>query len=177
MSYFLYFPWRELATTYSGVTIAILALIGYFIKRVYDLKSKKVEIRYSLFQQNKITALTYYVSSYVHMDKLMHKMWVDGEFRVPIALESEIESGIENFRVALNQLNLYMSAKEMNEFRSLFMNMEGMWPYIQKVRASASAEEDRDNTEVLIKYVRHIAFQNPKSIEAIGSDTRKMFGS
>ena len=177
MIYFLNFPWEELATTYSGVTIAILALIGYFIKRVYDLKSKKIEIRYSLFQQNKITALTYYVSSYVHMDKLMHKMWTDGELNVSPALESDLLAGTENLRIALNQLNLYLSPIEMNEFHKLFMNIEGMWPHIQSLRSSNNQEEDRENTDRLVQYVRYIALQNPKSIESIGSDTRKMFGS
>jgi hypothetical protein len=177
MIHFLYFPWKELATTYSGVTIAVIALVGYFIKRVYDLKSKKVEIRYSLFQQNKITALTYFVSSYVHMDKLMYKMWVDGELSVPSVLESELESGVENFRIALNQLNLYLSPIEMNEFRKLLMNMEGMLPYIKKLRSSTNEGENLENTDILVKYVRHIALDNPKSIESIGSDTRIMFGS
>ena len=50
--------------------------------------------------------LDLFFSSYVHMDKLMHKMWVDDEYGISTTLESELEAGIENFRIALNQLNL-----------------------------------------------------------------------
>lgn len=111
------------------------------------------------------------------MDKLMHQMWVNGELSVSNTLETELETGVENFRIALNQLNLYMSPVEMNEFRKLFMNMEGMLPHIKKLRSSSDEGQDHENTDILVKYVRHIALDNPKSLESIGSDTRKMFGS
>ncbi len=55
---------EELFTTYwSQVTLLIIG-IGYFIKRIFDQKSKKLEINHSLFQQNRINAVSKFLSTY-----------------------------------------------------------------------------------------------------------------
>jgi|GEM_PF-5977806 len=170
-------PWKDLFSTYSAVTLAFIALIGYFIKRFFDLKSKKVEIRHSLFQQNKVTAIVYFVSSYIHMDKLIHKMWVDHKINISPHLENEIQVGLENFKVALTQLNLYLSSIEMNNFRRLFMNFDGIIDYIDKYKNAVDTIAEQENEDILQKYSRHILMDNAKLIESIGDDTRKMFHS
>lgn len=177
MKNLLFISWKDLTTTYSGVTLAMLAVLTYFIKRHYDLRSKKVETLHSLFQQNKITAITYFLSSYIHIDKLMQKMIVINSISITSQLEQDFISALENFRVSLMQLNLYLSPIEMNEYRRLFMNFEGICPYMEKWKYSRESAEGAQNTDILLRYLRHILLDNAKAVESIGSATRRMFHS
>ena len=64
--------WHQLFTTYgSFVTLALLG-IGYLIKRVFDLKSRKVEAHYAFFQQNKINAIKSFFDSYGETERMWH---------------------------------------------------------------------------------------------------------
>lgn len=177
LKYLSFISLKDLATIYSGVTLAVLGVIGYFIKRYYDLKSKKVEIRHSLFQQNKITAITYYLSSYIHIDKLVHKMIVDDEILVPIQLEHDLVSATENFKISLMQLNLYLLPDEMKNYQTLYLNIEGIWIHIERLKSSQDTGEYRDNSDVLMNYLRNIILDNATVVESIGYSTRKMFYS
>lgn len=55
---------EELFTTYWSQVTLLLVGVGYFIKRVFDQKSKKLEINHSLFQQNRIVAVSNFLSAY-----------------------------------------------------------------------------------------------------------------
>ena len=59
----------DLFTTYFPQVTLILGAVAslgfYFIKRGYDLKSKKVEIKHSIFQQNKLDSIKSFFSEYI----------------------------------------------------------------------------------------------------------------
>lgn len=55
---------EKLFTTYWSQVTLLLVGVGYFIKRGFDLKSKKLEINHSLFQQNRITAVSNFLAAY-----------------------------------------------------------------------------------------------------------------
>jgi hypothetical protein len=55
---------EQLFTTYWSQVTLLLVGVGYFIKRGFDQKSKKLEINHSLFQQNRITAVSNFLSAY-----------------------------------------------------------------------------------------------------------------
>lgn len=54
---------KLIAEYWSQITLLLLG-VGYFIKRVYDHKSKKLEINFTLFQQHKINAVSNFLDSY-----------------------------------------------------------------------------------------------------------------
>jgi hypothetical protein len=60
--------WKTIFETYWNQILIILAMAGYFGKRAFDLKSKKVEISYTVFQQKKLEALEYFVTQYNTID-------------------------------------------------------------------------------------------------------------
>lgn len=57
----------------GAVVLAFLGLIGYFIKRIFDLKTKKVEIKYSLYHQNKLKYMAEFQASYLKLYKTFDK--------------------------------------------------------------------------------------------------------
>ena len=47
--------------------LALLGLMGYFVKRFFDLKSKKVEIKYNLFHAAKLKAMMDFQSAFTSL--------------------------------------------------------------------------------------------------------------
>lgn len=64
----------ELFTTYLSQLTLVLLAISYFIKRLFDNKSKKLEITYSLFQQNKIIAINNFFANYIKVEFLWNQL-------------------------------------------------------------------------------------------------------
>ncbi len=60
---------KEILTLYWSQTVLIIAALGYLIKRAYDLRSKKVEQKHSLFQQNRINVIMKFIDSYIELEE------------------------------------------------------------------------------------------------------------
>lgn len=54
----------DIINKYLALVIPLLTFFGYWVKRYYDYKTKKNEIKYSLFYQNKINAIKEFFISY-----------------------------------------------------------------------------------------------------------------
>jgi hypothetical protein len=111
------------------------------------------------------------------MDKVVHKMFIGNSVSIPIQLEEELVTSTNNFKIALTQLNLYLSPIEMNDYRRLFMNFFGIGPYVERWKLSDDNVEEQQNSAILVKYLQHILLDNATAIEAIGYSTRRMFHS
>jgi hypothetical protein len=67
---------KDLLTTYwSQVTLILLAL-GYLVKRILDIKTRKAEINHSLFQQNRITSVKTFFAKYAKAELMWHQLTV-----------------------------------------------------------------------------------------------------
>ncbi|MEO6329752.1 MAG: hypothetical protein ABIO55_12505 [Ginsengibacter sp.] len=55
---------KELFTTYFSQVTLLLLSIGYIVGTIVNYRSKKLEINHSLFQQNKILAVSNFMSNY-----------------------------------------------------------------------------------------------------------------
>lgn len=157
--------------------MTLLAFITYLVNRYYDLRLRKIEIKHSLFQENKFTAITYFLSGYIHADKLIRKIVIDDSISLPVDEEKQIMAALQNLKVALTQLNLYLSPEEMSEYIKLHENVSGIWPYIDRLQSSQDACEDRDNSKALAEYITRTLSSNVEIVEVIGHKTRKMFHS
>jgi hypothetical protein len=62
-------PLWETILENSAVPLALLGVVAYFIKRFFDLRSKKVEIRYTLFHQNKLKYMIEFQAAYFDLEK------------------------------------------------------------------------------------------------------------
>ena len=65
---------KDLLTTYWSQVTLILLAIGYLLKRLLDIKSKKTEINHSLFQQNRIIAVKSYFSIYAKTELMWQQL-------------------------------------------------------------------------------------------------------
>lgn len=66
--------WQKIITD-SQIPLYLLA-ISYFVKRFFDLKSKKVEVNHSLFQQNKITAVNKFFQCHAQVELMWNQFQI-----------------------------------------------------------------------------------------------------
>ena len=65
---------EQLFTTYWSQVTLLLIGFGYFVKRIFDQKSKKLEINHSLFQENRITAISNFLSTYAKTELMWREI-------------------------------------------------------------------------------------------------------
>ena len=65
---------KDILTTYWPQTVLLIAGLGYLIKRIFDLRSKKIEQKQELFQQNRISVIMRFMDSYVKLQGLYRRV-------------------------------------------------------------------------------------------------------
>lgn len=117
---------KEILTTYWSQTTLILFGIGFLIKSYIDLKSKKTEINYNLFQQKKLESINTFFSNCATTEQ----MWKD------ISIYDVLEKNFTSKEIDkyifphLNELSrnvlelkIYLSEKEHKDFELILKNM------------------------------------------------------
>ncbi len=56
---------KDILTIYWAQTVLIIAALGFLIKRVLDLRTKKIEAKQTLFQQNRNTVIMRFMDNYI----------------------------------------------------------------------------------------------------------------
>ena len=112
---------KELLTIYWGQITVLLLGLGYFIKRYFDSKSKKLEINHSLFQQNKINAISTFFYNYAKVestwfglkiyDVLDRKMTVD-------EIDNIIWPPINDLKKSVLELKIYFDQGSHKHFQN-----------------------------------------------------------
>lgn len=119
---------KELLTTYFAQIILVLggfgSLIFYFIKRTFDLKSNKIEIKYSLFQQNRINAIQEFINSYKNIEQIYNEIDY-GKIEKGECDEKELHIKFQpffnKFRSAYSNLYFYFNPKEREDFKKIYL--------------------------------------------------------
>jgi hypothetical protein len=65
---------EKILTDYWAHVTLILLAISYFIKRIFDNKSKKIEINHSLFQQNRLNVVNSFFSNYTKAELMWEQL-------------------------------------------------------------------------------------------------------
>ncbi|WP_299761144.1 hypothetical protein [uncultured Pontibacter sp.] len=106
---------------WSQITLLLLA-IGYFIKRFFDTKSRKVEINHTLFQQNRISAVNNFYSSYAKA-KLMWEQLAIYEILSreidPKTIDAVVFPSLNDLNKNLLEIKIYFDEEETNYFDEL----------------------------------------------------------
>ncbi len=101
---------KDLLTTYwSQVTLILLAL-GYLIKRILDIKSKKTEVNHSLFQQNRIIAVKTFFSKYAKAELMWHQLEIYDVFNKKLTakeIDKIIFPHLNELKETLLELKIY----------------------------------------------------------------------
>ena len=132
--------WKELLTTYGTITGSIATLIllgiGYLIRRHYDLKSKKIELNYSFFQEKKLSAINRFFDKYTPTERMWHHFPIYKLLNKTLN-ETQIDEMVWPLQNALNssllELNIYLNEEEMEPFKIINDNIYEMYNFILKI--------------------------------------------
>ena len=117
--------WQEILTTYWGQTTLILAIVTFFIQRLFNLKSKKIEISYSLFQQNRITAVNTFYTNYAKVEFMWHSLsiWDILEHKISSKeMDNIIWPPLNDLKKSVLELKIYFPTQEHKYFQQLLDN-------------------------------------------------------
>src|SRR5258706_15161692 len=109
---------KDFVTIYGSLLTLLILGIGYFIKRVYDLKAKKIEAKHSLFQQNKIAAIVNFFEVYSKVDSMWHRFPIYNVINRQITV-TEIDNlllPLDNLQTSILQLSLYLTKEELKPY-------------------------------------------------------------
>ncbi len=116
---------KEVLTTYWSQSVLIVLGISYFVKRIFDSKSKKIEIKYSLFQQHKIVAVNTFLSNYAKVEFMWHKVphWDILGNKISVEQTDEmIWPPLYALKQSLFELKVYFSGDDHKHFEKLYEN-------------------------------------------------------
>lgn len=115
--------WQKILTE-SQIPMFILA-ISYFVKRYYDLKSKKVEVNHSIFQQNKINSINRFFSNYSEVGHMWHKLpiWDILEYKITSKeLDEIVWPSLNELKKSVLELKIYFNNDHHKYFQELLDN-------------------------------------------------------
>jgi hypothetical protein len=158
---------KELLTTYwSQVTLLLLA-IGYLLKRLLDLKSKKTEINHSLFQQNRLMAIKSYFSSYSKVELMWNQLAVFEIFDRKLTAK-EIDAIIFPYLNTLQEvtleLKLYLEDDIHKYYERLTTGMISINTNLQKLWSFLNSEESTVVKVNNYTYYKDEVLRNNKTI-------------
>lgn len=116
---------KEILTTYWSQSVLLILGIAYFIKRFFDNNSKKIEIKYSLFQQNRIVAVNTFFTNYAQVEFMWHKIphWDILEHKIPAEKIDEIVwPPLYALKQSLFELKVYFPEVDHKTFEKLYDN-------------------------------------------------------
>ncbi len=116
----------DLLTTYWSQLTLLLLGTGYFIKRLFDLKSRKKEINHSLFQQNRINSLNSFFSVYAKTELIWTDLAIYEILKHEISakeLDNLVGPTINDLKMNILQLQIYFEYKDYKHFTDIYDNI------------------------------------------------------
>ncbi|MBN1462158.1 MAG: hypothetical protein JXQ69_05305 [Paludibacteraceae bacterium] len=165
----------EMFTTYGSFTILILLGIGYFIKRVFDNKSKQIEIKSSVYHQNRINVINNFFEIYTKAKVTFELITIPEikNFSCEM-LDDLLSSHIDNLNKSTYYRYLY-SKNELKYFKQIIKNTKDVHDFMKKIK-----DQCLDNS-LTIKHSEMESFRksrfekNEELIIALNEEIRKSY--
>lgn len=121
--------WQKIFTDYwSQITLLLLA-VSYFIKRVFDVKSKKTEINHTLFQQNRINGVSEFFKNYAKVELMWKQLeiWNILAKKIPSSQMDEIIfPPLRDLRQSVLNLRIYFDKEQHKDFEQIMTYFLGI---------------------------------------------------
>ncbi|MES2616795.1 MAG: hypothetical protein V4613_02895 [Bacteroidota bacterium] len=117
---------QDIFTTYWNQVILLLLGLGYLIKRVFDLRSKKSEINFNLFQQYRLNATNRFFSNFAKAELMWTHIAIYDIFSEKISvkdIDTLIFPSLNSLRESMHEVKIYYDKKTIELFEALESNM------------------------------------------------------
>lgn len=167
---------KEIFTTYWSQTILLIGSVGYLLKLTFDLRSKKVELKYSLFEQNRINSIMKFITAYLELEQ-NYKMIPEGRIKLEeITTDSFDEMFLKKNAEIYSSyfyLKLYLEPLELVRYSELVTEMRGISTEIKNAYIKFDIEEKSKIELDLKSYIVDKIASNNRNFKAIAELFRK----
>lgn len=132
---------------YWSQVILLLGIVSYFLKRAFDLKSKKLEISFTVFQTNKIKAFEAFVSickilqlKVSYLSKTLTTIKYDLS-----ALSNELRDNIFSLNQAVGHLEIYIPNHELEYIKTIHNNFTLIFEELETISSSSNANRETES--------------------------------
>lgn len=120
---------KELFTTYWSQITLLLFGISYFIKRGFDIKSKKVEINHSLYQEHRLSVVNRFFENYAKAKLMWNQIAIydilSRKFE-PKKIDKLIFPTLNELEKNLLELMIYFDESDYKKFKILVYNVKSI---------------------------------------------------
>ena len=167
---------KDILTTYWAQTILILAALGYFIKRILDLRAKKIAEKQRLFQQERQLAIVKFMKIYIDLQKLFRKL-IPARTNITTILNTDfvedISNGLEELYAAYFLFKLYLDPLEASRYTDLMIAMQKLSNKIIEYHTLFSIAKTHISETELKTNIAETLAKNNDNIKVIGEIFRK----
>ena len=120
---------KDLFTTYWSQVTLLLIGISYFIKRGLDIKSKKIEINHSLYQQNRLSAINRFFENYAKAELMWNQIAIYDILSrklSPKEIDQLIFPILNELKKNILELMIYFNESDYKNFKLLVANVESI---------------------------------------------------
>jgi hypothetical protein len=120
---------KDLFTTYWSQITLILFGIGYFVKRGFDVKTKKIEINHSLYQQNRLSTVNRFFENYAKAEMMWNQIAIydilSKKF-APNEIDKLIFPTLNELDRNILELMIYFEEPDHKKFKTLVSNLKSI---------------------------------------------------
>lgn len=158
---------KDLFTTYwSQVTLLHIG-ISYFIKRGLDIKSKKIEINHSLYQQNRLSAINRFFENYAKAELMWNQIAlydILSRKLSPKEIDQIIFPILNELKKNLLELMIYFKDSDNKNFKLLVYNVESINDKLRELYFDYNSKNDDITKSNGFQLNKMIAYQNNDKI-------------
>lgn len=135
----------ELLTVYWSQVLIVLAGLGYLLKRILDLRSKKTETNHSLFQQNRLSAVNRFFENYSKSELMWNQIAIYDILERKLSakeIDKIIFPVLNELDKNLLELMIYFDEKELRNFKIIVENIKT----INQALSNIYFDYDREKT-------------------------------
>jgi hypothetical protein len=167
---------KDILTTYWAQTVLLLATLGFLLKRIFDIRAKKIEVKQSLFQQNRNTAIVRFIDKYIGLQSLYRQFLsqtFDSNKIGNIDFNKLIEEKYEQLYASYFYFKIFLDLLEQARYAHLVTEMQNIFSKI----IDTSTKIYAGNKDLLIPelktYISDKLKENNENIKVIGQIFRE----
>lgn len=133
----------DVLTTYWSQTTLLLFGLGFLIKRILDIRSKKVEINHGLFQQKRLESVNNFFTNYAKAEQMWTSIaiWDILENRIKSKeIDQIIYPHLNELERNILELQIYFAESDHRHFAEIMENLHEINRKLKKVYFDYSPE-------------------------------------
>ena len=167
---------KDILTTYWAQTVLLLAALGFLLKRILEIQTKKAEIKHSIFQQNRNTAIVQFFNIYIELQKTYRQILSETFDRNKIGnsdFDKLIEEKYEQLYASYFYFKILLDPLEQARYVDLVASMQNIMAKIKVTSVEIYAGDRESLIKELTRYIAENLDKNATNIKVIGQMFRE----